>query len=217
MKMSDKCLRVTSGYIALLALYFGNAVFGDKSATLFDEVVKCAPLLFLGAIVAMEHYRGARLLAAALLLSVVGDWAGERGWFLAQAGSFMAAHVAFALYFLRRTKVDAAGVVLSVALVAIGIATEILLLPHIGSIAERVMCDGYIVAIIAMAVSAIMRQGVWRWGGAAAAMLFVLSDGCIAWNRFVEPLPYAGVWIMTTYFAAQYIFAIIGLKESEAK
>ncbi|MGN0006837.1 MAG: lysoplasmalogenase [Alistipes sp.] len=215
--MSGKCLRVTSGYIALVAVYFGNAVLGDGDLTLFDEMVKTAPLLFLGAIVAMEQYRGARLLAAALLLSAVGDWAGERGLFLSQVGSFMAAHVAFALYFLRRTKADAAGILLSVALVATGIAAGAFLLPHIGSLTERVMCGGYIAAILTMAVSAILRQGVWRWAGAGAALLFIFSDGCIAWNRFVEPLPYAGLWIMSAYFAAQYIFAIIGLKEGEGK
>ena len=77
--MSGKCLRVTSGYIALVAIYFGNAVFGNESATLFDEVVKCAPLLFLGAIVAMEHYRGARLLAAALLLSAADGFLRRQG------------------------------------------------------------------------------------------------------------------------------------------
>lgn len=36
------------------------------------------------------------------------------------------------------------------------------------------------------------------------AILFMISDTLIAYNKFVESVPQAGLWIMSTYMAAQY-------------
>lgn len=41
----------------------------------------------------------------------------------------------------------------------------------------------------------------------AAALLFYLSDALLAWDRFVHPLPWRHLWVMGSYFAAQYGFA----------
>ena len=41
------------------------------------------------------------------------------------------------------------------------------------------------------------------------ALMFVLSDSLLAINKFLEPLPYAGISIMLTYCAAQY-FIVTG-------
>ena len=50
-----------------------------------------------------------------------------------------------------------------------------------------------------------------------AALLFVFSDATIAWNKFVEPLPDATLRIMSTYYAAQYLFALLALAASSRK
>jgi len=52
---------------------------------------------------------------------------------------------------------------------------------------------------------------------AALALLFVFSDATIAWNKFVEPLPDATLRIMSTYYAAQYLFALLALAASSRK
>lgn len=41
----------------------------------------------------------------------------------------------------------------------------------------------------------------------AAALLFLVSDSALAWDRFVRPLPYRDLIVMSTYFCAQYMFA----------
>ncbi len=41
------------------------------------------------------------------------------------------------------------------------------------------------------------------WAGALGATLFLFSDGMLAYNRFVEPLPMAGYMIILTYWAGQ--------------
>ena len=38
---------------------------------------------------------------------------------------------------------------------------------------------------------------------AAGASLFMLSDSLLAINRFVQPLPWAAVGVLATYYAAQ--------------
>lgn len=65
----------------------------------------------------------------------------------------------------------------------------------------------YAAAIAAMLFSVINLKGrlpsriyAGLWFG---AMLFVLSDTLIAWNRFVSPLAWAGLSVMSTYLAAQ--------------
>ena len=36
------------------------------------------------------------------------------------------------------------------------------------------------------------------------AILFTMSDSLLALNKFLQPIPLAGVWIMASYAAAQY-------------
>jgi uncharacterized membrane protein YhhN len=52
---------------------------------------------------------------------------------------------------------------------------------------------------------------------AAGALLFVLSDLLLAYNRFVEPIPYADVPIMITYALAQAGIGLGVLNQSQAQ
>ncbi len=42
---------------------------------------------------------------------------------------------------------------------------------------------------------------------AVGALLFMLSDALLAWDRFRGPLPLAPLWILATYYAAQWRIA----------
>ncbi len=49
------------------------------------------------------------------------------------------------------------------------------------------------------------------------AILFMISDSLIAINKFLEPLPQAGFWIMLTYISAQFLLIIVrGLLRHQA-
>ena len=207
---------MTAGYAVLVAAYFLNYAFGGDSQAI-DDAVKVAPVLLLCTATWLAGGRGWQLLPLALLFSAAGDLAGEHRLFLWQVGFFWKAHAVYAIYFLRRAHIDRAGIILTVMLAGAGISLGAVILPHIASVAERIACGAYMTVISTMAVSAILRRGAWRWFGVAAALLFMFSDSCIAWNRFVERIPHAGVWIMTTYFAAQYIFARIYVQERRTR
>ncbi len=67
----------------------------------------------------------------------------------------------------------------------------------------------YMIVILAMAQTAFLRkervnQISYRLV-LFGALLFLLSDSIIAINRFHESVPYSGLWVMTTYAAAQYL------------
>lgn len=47
------------------------------------------------------------------------------------------------------------------------------------------------------------------------AILFMISDSLIAINKFLEPLPQSGFWIITTYIAAQFLIVKGILKHNE--
>jgi uncharacterized membrane protein YhhN len=47
-------------------------------------------------------------------------------------------------------------------------------------------------------------------GSAAAlvgALMFLFSDSMLALDRFRRPFPHATAWVMTSYFAAQFLIA----------
>lgn len=59
---------------------------------------------------------------------------------------------------------------------------------------------GYVCVISLMLVSAFGSGNPWAIGG---ALLFYVSDGALAWNRFVGPFRSARLIVMTTYHLAQ--------------
>ena len=46
-----------------------------------------------------------------------------------------------------------------------------------------------------------------RTSGLVGALLFIVSDTILAYNKFVSPLPMAKVMVMVTYYAGQYFIA----------
>jgi uncharacterized membrane protein YhhN len=79
--------------------------------------------------------------------------------------------------------------------------------PHLGALQYPVLV--YAIIISVMAIMTVSRYGkvnllsfeIIFYG----ALFFLFSDSMLAYNKFVEPLPYAGVVIMSSYMLAQYI------------
>ena len=83
--------------------------------------------------------------------------------------------------------------------------------PHLGAMQFPVLI--YAVVISVMAIMAVSRYGrvnpfsfeIIFYG----AVFFLFSDSMLAYNKFVEPLPHAGLVIMASYMLAQY-FIVLG-------
>lgn len=73
----------------------------------------------------------------------------------------------------------------------------------------RVPVGLYVVVIASMAAQAIGRAAVLRDAPARAvalgAVVFMLSDSLLAFNRFVAPLPLASLWVLATYYVVQWL------------
>ncbi|HEU5295385.1 MAG TPA: lysoplasmalogenase [Burkholderiaceae bacterium] len=154
-----------------------------------------------------------RWILAGLGLSLVGDVAlmWPRG-FLAGLIAFLLAHLSYIVAFTREHRFLAQPLALTIyALVAGSVLA--LLWPSVPA-ALRVPVACYVLALTAMSAQTAVigltardddrRRGrVLMLGGA----LFMTSDALLATNRFALPLPAATLWILATYWSAQWCIA----------
>ena len=204
------CKRPTLIGIFTLVYLSGVALFFLRSAA-FPGKIAC-PTAWLAIVVFGTGSRRARPAAWALLYSTAGDAAGALHLFLLQIAFFAAAHLAYIRYFLREAHYSVRRM-LGTLLVGGGALLLGLwqLLPHIDPPAERTGVALYAVVIAAMLASTLLYRGRFAAGFRCAALLFIGSDAMIGWDRFVEPISCADPLIMGSYYAAQYLFALLAL------
>ena len=206
---------LSSGVVILLflvtvALYFGRGVFGCIADWWLDTT-KALPVILLS--ITTWFAGGYKALPIALLLSACGDIAGEHGAFLWQIGFFAVAHIAFIIHFVRKAKVTRARLILVALWGIVMLLFGGFIVSHIENNIISIACSIYILIIGSMTAATLLIESRYRWCYIASALIFVFSDSCIAWNRFVDRFDGAGIAIMSTYFAAQLIFATLYLKE----
>ena len=151
-----------------------------------------------------------RWVLVGLVWSLVGDVAllWPKQGFLPGLVSFLLAHLAYLVAFTRglRLAQRPGSFVVYAAIAAVILA---LLWPGVPG-ALRVPVVVYVVALSAMAAQAAL---LWRSGAARGAVvalggaLFMSSDALLAINKFMLPLPVASLWILATYWAAQWCIA----------
>jgi len=150
-----------------------------------------------------------RWVIAGLVLSLGGDIA--LMWpegFLAGLVSFLLAHLAYLVAFTRVERFAARPAVFVVyGVVAAAILAA--LWPGVPS-GLRIPVVAYVLCLASMAAQA---AALWRAGttrGAVLALggaLFLTSDALLATNKFAGPLPLDRLWVLTTYWLAQWCIA----------
>jgi len=164
-------------------------------------------VLLIGVVALLQRSSGPEraAFAGALLFCLAGDLlllAGDR-WFRAGLADFLVAHLAYGTGFLvggvnRGLLVSAA---VAVAIVSLGFGSRVLLaILQSGSRRMAGPVAAYVVAISAMLTLA---AASGKPTAVAGAVLFYASDGLIAWNRFVRPLPWSPLPVMVTYHLGQ--------------
>ncbi|MBS1489070.1 MAG: lysoplasmalogenase [Bacteroidetes bacterium] len=154
------------------------------------------------------------------LLALLGCWVGDvfllfagirELFFILGLGSFLGAQVLFIITYQKfcwsgeglngPQKIRAAFPVL---LAATGLVT--VLYPSLGALKIPVMV--YALVLAWMVVQSFFRYGRTSsasfWSISFGALLFLVSDSLLALNKFHQPVPLAGVGIMTTYLAAVF-------------
>ncbi len=153
----------------------------------------------------------------ALLFSALGDYMGSCHNFLGQMGFFALGHVFYIVYFVKRyfLKVEpdrkltgkAKGYLAMVIFCTLALLCTafIKIAPGASEGIIRIGVCIYSVIISTMLVSALLqRSSLFALG----AVLFVFSDFILAWNKFVEPVPYREYLVMVTYYLAQWLLFI---------
>ena len=86
--------------------------------------------------------------------------------------------------------------------------------PALGGLLVPVMVYAFVISL--MVIQAAYRKGFTTPTSFSyvmvGAILFMVSDSLLAVNKFLDPLPLSGVWVMTTYLGAQYLI-VAGLRQ----
>lgn len=148
-----------------------------------------------------------------VMAALVFSWAGDvflisSDWFIAGLVSFLIAHV---FYIIAYQKTGAANGQLKpldiLKFVAYGVLLIWIIYPGLGNLLVPVLI--YALVLLGMGVWAHKRRGATTGISfkmvATGAMLFALSDGLIAINKFAFEIPAERILIMSIYMAAQYL------------
>jgi uncharacterized membrane protein YhhN len=155
-----------------------------------------------------------RCVLAGLWFSLVGDVAllwPQQG-FVPGLVAFLIAHVLYIVAFTREHRFAAQPAALAAYAFIAGTILAFLW-GHIPS-GLRIPVAGYVFALTAMAAQAavvgLLAHGEDRRrarGLMLGGALFMASDTVLAVNRFALPVPAAGLWILATYWTAQWLIA----------
>ncbi|MFN4121148.1 lysoplasmalogenase family protein [Acidovorax sp.] len=214
---------VTQGRIGMLmALMLQSAALATATSALgftqWHWLFKPLTMVFTLVLVASSAYpasarglfhskRSVLLLFGALVGSLAGDvFLMFSGFFIPGLVSFLMAHLFYVALFRQGQPWFAHRGAL-VATLGAGAAMYAFLWAGGLPAALRVPVAAYVLVIALMAAQALGRAWVLRdgpsWMVAAGALCFMLSDSLLAINRFVQPLPWSQVWVLSTYYAAQ--------------
>lgn len=145
------------------------------------------------------------LMTVGLVVCAIGDYTIQ--WFIVGLIFFLIGHLFYITAFLS-TNDQKSPISLLIILIAYGLVMAIVIAGGLFKDEE------YVLAIAVMAyISVILTMGLTAWRTKSTfamigAILFIISDSVLALNKFTVEIPYSGIWIMSTYYAAQLLFAL---------
>lgn len=210
---------------------------GEIISTLMDVPVlhtfcKPAIMIMLGFYYWASQREGGEPVSIPLIIAILFSCAGdillmqksEEKFFMFGLGAFLVAHL-FYILTLRQHRLENSAEALQglqkiryafpIVLAGTGLVT--ILYSHLEGLKIPVMV--YAAVITIMVLNALFRFGrtntksfTMVFGG---AILFMMSDSLLAVDKFLEPIPMAGFWVMSTYIGAQFLIVQGLLKHRE--
>jgi uncharacterized membrane protein YhhN len=160
-------------------------------------------------------------LSRALVIALVFSWGGDvllmnegELFFMLGLASFLMSHVFYMFTFRQFRDEDETEALhglqklrFAFPIVLYGTGLVVILLPHLGDLGTPVML--YALVLTVMVLNALFRFKRTNASSFtmvfAGAILFMISDSLLAINKFLEAIPYSGIWIMSTYIGAQFL------------
>lgn len=208
LKVKDRSHRVVWAvcvYVASVVAFFAVRYSAAYAA---NRWIVALPTIVAAVFTLLHYRRGGIFIPLALVASAAGDLMGAQRIFIAQVAYFALAHIFYIVDFSRCASWR--GRWPRVAVLAVVTAWYLwLVLSHIESAAEMAAVGIYGVVIFFMAATAVVQQRRHAAWYAVAALLFVVSDSLIVYNKYVGTVPCEDELVMATYYAAQGIFAYL--------
>lgn len=163
-------------------------------------------------------------ISTALLFSLLGDILllfthRSENYFMFGLVSFLLAHIFYIVQFSRNRNKNLNILKPLVLLLIFGGLFFYFLKDNLGAMLPPVSV--YMIIILTMVLFAFLRKGAVMKNSfelvMAGAILFLMSDSILAIDKFHNPVPLSGVWIMATYGLAQLLIILGVLKELETR
>ena len=199
----------------------------------YGSKILLMPLLAIYLYSKVKNFSTYKLIYAALFFSWLGDIflmfprngndSSAKLLFIFGLISFLIAHINYSIYFINEVK-DKTKVTLLVGkpylilpFCVFGIVLLSILYPSLGVMKLPVTC--YTIIIMLMAMTAFNRKNLVNSTSFLlvfiGALIFVVSDSCIAINVFYKPFEFARIAIMSTYTIAQFLIIYGVIKANE--
>jgi len=179
----------------------------------FSWLVKLSPIVLLILYVAKTtETRAQYYVIVGLCFSALGDFFldyDRQGLFIFGLGSFFIAHV---FYLLALTPFVKKNLTAVGAYLIFGLGIFSLIYTGLGELFLPVLC--YMLVLLFMGAATQTSQntnGYLKLGG----LCFVLSDSLISIDKFYQPIEHVTIFIMTSYYCAQYCLAKGFVKSSK--
>lgn len=185
---------------------------------IFPVIIKIIPiliLLFLASQIKNIAFKKDKFfLMLALAFSLAGDaiLSLKASWFVFGLGAFLVAHLFYIPLFVRHIKFDKSKIYLPIGVLIYGVMMGWFLKDINPKLVVPVYA--YLAVISAMVITSvfnIFNNRILVLG----TLLFMFSDSLIAVNKFLTPVPLSGLFIMSTYYVAQFLITDNVIKEFE--
>ena len=196
-------------YAITAAVVFFSLLFNLQAVYLSAKPLLMITLALYFALATKGYPRWRLVVIAALVFSWAGDvFLISSDWFVAGLVSFLIAHV---LYIFAYQQTGAASGELQpldvIKFAVYGVALIWFIYPGLGDLLVPVLV--YALVLLGMGVWAHKRRRATSASSfklvALGAILFAISDGLIAVNKFAFPIPAERILVMSIYMTAQYL------------
>ncbi|XP_055700036.1 lysoplasmalogenase-like protein TMEM86A [Phlebotomus papatasi] len=195
-------------FFVTFVLYFILSTY-DTRSEIWSTVVKCAPIYSLILFILLYGVRNTDAsytykILAGLFFSSIGDLLLNINLFEYGVVAFAVAQVAFiAAFGFQPRRWD-----IGLAMIGASLGALSVILRSINSTVLRLGLPIYSLLLITMAWRAVARASTDKKElpkilGAIGGVLFVISDGFLAFNKFYVNIPYAVILIMVPYYLAE--------------
>lgn len=211
-------------FLYLFILVSGGVLLADVGdADILYMLCKPAIMITLGLHYWITERNQDQPLSKSVVLAIIFSCAGDtllmlqgkdENFFMFGLAAFLVAHIFYILAYRQHQSSDTSNelqglqkIRYAFPILLSGTGLVVILYSRLGGMKIPVLI--YAIVLTGMVLAALFRFGKTNASSFAlvfgGAILFMISDSLIAINKFLEPLPMAGIWIMVTYLFAQYL------------